>query len=180
MKKSKPNPGKTAIIQNLSDRLSRAKALILTDYKGLTHKQLEELRHNLKKNTADYIIVKNTLLKKSLESSSVKNKEGLYDSLKESTAALFAYGDELVAIKTLSAFIKTFTLPKIKIGVFSENLISADDFKRLVSLPAKEVLIAILAAHLQSPISGLHYALNWNIVSFINVLNNIKNKKPVN
>lgn len=178
MKKSKFNPRKTAIIQNLSTSLSRAKAFFLTDYKSLTHKQLEELRKNLKKDNAEYSIVKNTLLKKSLESSSVKNKESLYDSLKESTAALFAYGDALSAIKTLSAFIKTYTLPKIKIGIFSENLISADEFNRLASLPAKEVLLAILAARLRSPISGLHYALNWNLQKFVTVLNNIKNKKP--
>src|SRR3989344_7220487 len=106
MKKSKPNQKKSDAIADIGEKIGRAKAFFLTDFKGLTHKQLEELRKNLKKVDAEYVIAKNTLLKKSLESSNNKNKESMYDSLKNSTAALFAYGDELSAIKTVYDFAK--------------------------------------------------------------------------
>ena len=59
MKKSKPNQKKENAISEIKGNLDRAKAFVLTDYKGLTHKQLEDLRKSLKKVEAEYKIVKN-------------------------------------------------------------------------------------------------------------------------
>ena len=176
-RQSKPNQRKIDTIESLSKMLAKSKAFFLTDFKGLTHKQLEELRKNLKKVDAEYVIAKNTLLKKSLESSNNKNKESMYDSLKNSTAALFAYGDELSAIKTVYDFAKNFTFPKIKIGIFGDNLITNNDYIRLASIPSKEFLLSTLVFRLKSPIYGFHHALNWNLQKFVIALNNIKNSK---
>ena len=178
MKKSKPNQKKSDAIADIGEKIGRAKAFFLTDYKGLTHKQLEELRKNLKKVEAEYSIVKNTLFKKSLEEKNVADTDKIADSLKQPTAAFFAYGDGISAIKALSDFAKATALPKIKIGMFDSKLASADDFKMLASLPSREILLATIVNRLQSPISGLHYSLNWNLIKIVNVLNNIKNKKP--
>ena len=180
MKKSKPNQKKENAISEIKGNLDRAKAFVLTDYKGLTHKQLEDLRKSLKKVEAEYKIVKNTLFKKSLEAKSFADTDKIAESLKEPTAAFFAYGDEISAIKALSDFAKANTLPKVKIGFFDGGILSADDFKRLSSLPSKNVLLATLLARLLSPISGFHYALNWNLQKIVTVLNNIKDKKPNN
>lgn len=179
-RKSKLNQRKIDTVTALKEKLSRAKAVFVTDYRGLTHKQLEDLRKSLKKAEAEYLIVKNTLLKKTLEASDNKNKEGLYDSLKQPTAALFAYGDQISAVKALADFAKINIMPKVKAGLFENDLISTDDFKRLASLPSKEILLATLAFRMKSPIYGLHYALNWNLQRFVIALNNIKGKKPSN
>lgn len=180
MHKSHPNQRKLDQVSELKDKLSRSKAFFLTDYKGLTHKQLEELKKSLKKVEGEFVVVKNTLLKKTFETSETKNKENLYEHLKQATAALFAYGDEISAIKVLSSFIKSASLPKVKIGLFAENITSAEDFNRIASLPTKEVLLASLVTRLKSPIYGLHYSLSWNLHKFVIALNNIKSKKPAN
>lgn len=177
MKKSKPNPKKEAIVAQIKEKLSRAKAFFLTDYRGLTHKQLEQLRKALKKTEAEYSIVKNTLLKKSLEQADTKHKESFYEFLRDSTAALFAYKDPITSIKTLYDFAKSITLPKVKIGLFDGKILKTEEFNTLATLPSKEVLLQTLVFRLKSPIYGFHYALQWNLQKLVIALNNIKNNR---
>ena len=180
MTKSKPNAKKIETVEKLAEKLARAKAFFLADYRGLTHKQLEDLRKILKKADSEFTIVKNTLFKKTLEKEKVKDIQSFDKFLKDTTAALFAYGDQLSAIKALADFAKNFSLPKIKIGLMDNNLISKEDFTRLASIPSKEILLSTLIFRLKSPLYGLHYSLNWNLQKFVIALNNIKSKKPAN
>ena len=177
MGKSKPNQQKIDIVKQFEEKLKRANAVFLTDYKGLTHKQLEDLRKNLKQVNAEFQIIKNTLLKKSLEKTD-KLKDELSEFLNNETAAFLIYGDELSAVKKLADFAASFSLPKIKIGLLEGKIASSDDFKRLSLIPSKEILLSTLVARLNSPLSGLHYALNWNLQRFVIALNNVKSKKP--
>lgn len=176
-----PNQRKIDAVASLKDKLSRAKAFFLTDYRGLTHQQLEQLRRALKKVEAEFLIAKNTLLKlaiKSFDKTQDKHSiEQLEKELNNPTAAFLAYGDDIAPVKELAKFIKTFQLPKIKLGIFSGKLATEAEFKTLSSIPAKDVLLATLANRLQSPISGLHYALNWNLQRFVTVLENVRSKK---
>jgi large subunit ribosomal protein L10 len=155
----------------------------LTDYRGLTHQQLEQLKRALKKVEAEFLVVKNTLLGIALEVKDPKvqsfkdAKDKLKEELKNPTAVLFAFGDELAAVKELAKSIKNIQLPKIKIGLFSGKLTTASDFTRLASLPDRQVLLAILAMRLKSPLYGLHYALSWNLQRLVIALNSVKNKK---
>lgn len=166
-------------VKSLEERLSKTKALFLTEYRGLTHQQMERLRKALKKVTAEYVVAKNSLFAKALESSkkNIANLKEITDQLKNPTATLFAYGDEIAAVKELAAFIKTIQLPKIKIGIFGDRVASTTDFEKLATLPTRDVLLATLASRLQSPISGLHYALRWNMQKLVIVLGNVKGKK---
>lgn len=177
-KTSKPNLRKIATVDLLKSKIDQAKAVFLTDYKGLTHKQLEDLRKNLKSVEAEFIVVKNTLLKISLESAK-KDKAELVNMLKDSTAALFAYGDELTAIKKLAEFAKNLSLPKIKIGLMNDKITTAEEFTTLSLLPSRDILLSTFVFRLKTPLSGFHYALTWNLQKFVTVLNNIKNKKPM-
>jgi len=168
-------------VKTLKEKLSRTKALFLTDYRGLTHQQLEVLRKSLKKVEAEFLVAKNRLIKIAFQNNQVtsdkKQTEKLEEELKNPTAAFLIYGDEISAIKTLATFIKITQLPKIKIGLFSGNLATEVDFQKLASLPTREILLATLVGSMKSPIYGLHHALSWNIQRFVRVLGNIKDKK---
>src|SRR3989344_1157007 len=87
----------------LSEKLTRAKSVILADYRGLKHKQLEELRKTLKKVEAEFTIAKNRLFKRALGDKA----ESLADSLSQTTAILFSYGDEVAPIRELLKFFKS-------------------------------------------------------------------------
>ena len=176
MKKSTPNPRKSEQVLDLTSRMEKSKAVFLTDYRGLTHKQLEDIRKTLKKVEAEYVVVKNTLLKKALESAK-KDSQELLNTLKDSTAALFAYGDSLSAVKKLWEFSKNFTFLKVKIGLMDNIITSPEDFNRLATLPDKNTLLATLVYRLNTPLYALRYALNWNLLKLAVTLNNIKAKK---
>src|SRR3990167_587934 len=156
MRKAKPNQKKEDTVKDLNGKFTRAKAFFLTDYKGLTHKELEDLRRRLKKVEAEYVVAKNTLIKIALEQTGKQTSGQLKDHLKESTATMFAYGDEMAAVKALS------------------------DFAKNLTLPSRDILLATLLNGLNAPIQKFHYALSWNLVKFVTVLDNIKSKKPSN
>lgn len=178
--KSAGNPQKQAVVSEIKDKLEKAKAFFLTDYKGLTHQQLEGLRKALKKVEAEYVIAKNTLLKLALKLSGNQAMEELEKELNNPTATLFAYKDEIAAVKQLAAFIKTTQLPKVKLGFFGGKVATEADFMKLSTLPSREILLSTLVCRLNGPIQGLHYSLQWNLQKFVTVLGNIKNKKPAN
>lgn len=178
----KVNPQKAEVVSLLKDKIEKAKALFITDYRGLTHQQLEQLRKALKKVEAEFLVAKNTLMKIAIKESTTKQFNNLTieqfsNSLNNPTATLFAFGDEITAIKELAKFIKNRELPKIKIGFFAGKTASDDDFNKLASLPTRDMLLTTLVIRMKSPIYDLHYALNWNLQRFVTVLNNIKNKK---
>jgi len=180
-----PSQKKIDTVASLKTKFEKAKAIFLTEYRGLTHQQLEQLKKSLKKVEAEYIVTKNRLVKIAMQeckNARMENttKEELEKQLINPTATLFAYGDEIAAIKELANFIKARELPKIKIGIFAGKIATVADFQKLANLPTRDVLLATLAVRLNSPISGLHYGLNWNLQRFVTVLSNIEEKKPRN
>jgi len=176
------NPQKTETVTKLSDKFGRAKSFFLADYRGLTHQQLETLKKSLKKVEGEFVVAKNTLLriamKKNATMDNVTMKQ-LDKELTNPTAALFAYADEISAIKELAKFMKSTQLPKIKIGFFANKIALGEDFQKLASLPTRDILLATLALRLKSPIYGLHRALNWNLQRLVTVLGNVKNQKSI-
>ncbi len=172
----KVNQKKAETVADLKEKVEKAKAFFLTDYQGLTHPQLEKLKKSLKKVEGEFVITKNTLLKLALENSKLENQNSkdIYPQLNNPTATLFAYGDEIAAVKTLADFIKISQLPKIKVGFFSGKIASSDDFAKLSSLPSLDILRTMLVIGMKQPIYGLHYALKWNMQKLVTALSNIK------
>ncbi|MCJ7740661.1 50S ribosomal protein L10 [Candidatus Microgenomates bacterium] len=172
-----PTQRKTDQVKLLKDKLSRAKAIFLAEYRGLTHQQLEQLRRALKKVEAELVVAKNTLVKIALSENKFAQSDDLAKELKNPTATLFIYGDEIAPIRELAKFMKTLQLPKIKIGVFSGKLANEADFQKLATIPTREILLATLVGRLNSPIQGLHSALSWNIQRLVTVLGNVNRNK---
>lgn len=173
-----PSAKKIEDVKELNDKVARAKSFFFTEYKGLTHQQLETLRKALKKVQAEYIVAKNTLLSIALKNNNTPDADKLDAELKNPTATLFAFGDDIAAIKELSKFVKAVQLPKIKAGIFGGKMATAADFQKLANVPSREVLLATLLIRIQSPLYGLHYGLNWNLSKLVVSLNNVKSKKP--
>lgn len=143
----------------LSSKLSRAKSVVLTDYRGLKHKQLEELRKTLKKVEAEFTIAKNRLFKRALGDKADK----LSDSLSQTTAILFSYGDEVAPIRELLKFFKSAGAGNPKTGLLGDKPLTEADITRLSQLASRQVLLGQLAGQLNAPIQSLHYALQWNL-----------------
>jgi len=168
---------KIQIITELSEKLAKAKALIFTNYQGLTHKQLEGLKKALKEFNAELIVTKNTLLKRALKMENgqwkIENDEGLQNP----TATLFVYDDVIMPLKQLAKSLKMFGLPIIKFGILDNQALTGDQVLKLAMLPSREVLLSQVISGLKSPIFGLHRALIWNINNLVMTLSAIRQKK---
>lgn len=171
-----PTQQKIDEVKNLSEKIKKAKGMILTDYRGMTMKQLDSLRKALRTVEAEFTITKNTLFKKALENEKKLN-DSISNTLNNPTASLFMYGDEVTPLKELAKIIKTFQIPVIKLGLLGNDTLTAEDVVRLSKLPGKDTLRAQVVGGLNAPIFGLVYSLNWNISKLVRTLAEVQKKK---
>lgn len=169
---------KEEIVAELVAKIDNSKALVFTDYQGLTHIQLETLKKELKKNDATIIIAKNSLLKISLGQSKNYADFKDNDSLNLPTATLFMQGDYVEPLKHLQKALKDFGLPKIKFGILEGQALDESQVLKIASLPNRVTLLTQLAGTLNSPIQGLVVTLNGTIQKFVMTLGAIAANKP--
>ncbi|OGG09664.1 50S ribosomal protein L10 [Candidatus Gottesmanbacteria bacterium RBG_16_43_7] len=168
-----PTQKKIDYVTKFTQKIKTAKSIVFADYRGLKHKQLEELRRTLKNADAEFIITKNSLMKRALGEQATKAES----MLTHTTATLFSNQDEVAGVKVLLKFFKTSGIGSPKGGFLSGTFLTAQDVDKLAGIPTKAQLLANLAGNLQSPIRGLQYALTWNINKLVWALSSIKNKK---
>lgn len=165
---------KQQIVAEMAEKVAKAKAMVFTNYQGLTHHQLESLKRAVKKANAELTITKNTLLSRALKERKLMIED---HNFQQPTATLFVYEDIVLPLKEIAKSIKNFKLPIIKFGLFEGKLMIEQDIIRLSTLPTREVLLAQLVGGLKAPIFGLHRALNWNITKLVMTLKAIEAKK---
>jgi large subunit ribosomal protein L10 len=135
---------KAATVAQLSDAFSSAGGVVLTEYRGLTVKQLKALRTALGDN-ADFAVVKNTLTRIAAREAGV----GIDDALLTGpTAIAFIKGDVVEAAKGLRDFAKANSPLVIKGGVLDGMPLTLDQIARIADLESREVLLAKLAGAL--------------------------------
>lgn len=169
-------PKKISTVNELTDKVTKAKSMVFADYRGLKHKQLEDLRRKLKKTQGEFVITKNRLLLRALG----HQGEAIRETLNDATATLFAYADEVGPVKELVKFFKDAAVGKTKGGLLGTRVMNAADVDKLAKLPNRETILAQLAGQLNAPIQSLHYALSWNMNKLVWALNAVKNKKSTN
>jgi large subunit ribosomal protein L10 len=141
---------KTTAVAELAEQFRSSNAVVLTEYRGLTVRQLTELRRSLGGN-ASYAIVKNTLTKIAAKEAGV---EGLDTELTGPSAIAFVRGDPVETAKGLRDFARTNPLLVIKGGVLEGKPLTADEVRRLADLESRDVLLAKLAGAMQASLSG--------------------------
>lgn len=174
MPKSKAQ--KREILDELADKIAKAKSVVFTKFNGLGTKESEEIRRELKKNDSEYFVAKKTLMDIAFKDSSI---EGLdVRGLEGQVAAIFGFSDEVAPAKVVGGFKKTLE-GKIEFvgGVLENKFISAESVLALSKLPSKQELYAKIAGSLNAPISGFVNALAGNLKNIVGVLNAIKEKK---
>ncbi len=124
-------PDKAAAVAELTEAFRSSNAAVLTEYRGLTVKQLKELRRSLGEH-ASYAVVKNTLTTIAAREAGVT---ALDDTLLAGPSAIaFVTGDPVEAAKGLRDFAKANPLLVIKGGVLEGKAMSADEIRRLADL----------------------------------------------
>ncbi len=162
---------KEETVAKITEKLSRAKAIVFTDYKGLSMKQLSDLRDKLREQNAEFTITKNTLLTRALPKTKL---EGPASRLGGPTATLFAYDDEISPIKILVKALKDAGLGKVKTGFWGDMTLDEAKILQLATLPTKDELKAKIVGVLAAPLQGMVSVLQGNLRNLVYALNQIK------
>lgn len=141
---------KAAAVAELKKEFTSSSGAVLTEYRGLTVAQLNELRRNLG-DTAKFAVVKNTLTKIAATDAGV---EGLQELLQGPSAIAFVKGDVVEAAKGLRDFAKANPLLVIKGGYIDGKSMSAADVTKLADLESREVLLAKLAGAMKGSMAN--------------------------
>lgn len=149
-------PGKAAAVSEIVDALNGSAGAVLTEYRGLTVKQLQELRRSLGEN-ANYAVVKNTLAKLAANEAGMT---GLDDLLVGPTAIAFINGDVVEAAKGLRDFAKANPTLVIKGGYLDGAPLDAAAVAKLADLESREVLLGKMAGAMLASLSQAVYLLN--------------------
>jgi large subunit ribosomal protein L10 len=149
-------PDKAAAVAELVENFQESTGAVLTEYRGLTVKQLQDLRRALGEN-ADYAVVKNTLTQIAAKEAGVEGFDAL---LTGPTAIAFINGDVVEAAKGLRDFAKANPALVIKGGFLDGKAMDASEIARMADLESREVLLAKLAGGMLASLSQAVYLLN--------------------
>jgi large subunit ribosomal protein L10 len=141
-----PNAEKISGVAEIAERFVNSSATVLTEYRGLTVKQITDLRRALGRDTT-YAVVKNTLTKRAAADAGLPIDDSL---LTGPTAIAFVHGDPVEAAKGLRDFARANPVLVIKGGVLDGKALTAAEIAKIADLESREVVLARLAGALKA------------------------------
>jgi large subunit ribosomal protein L10 len=165
---------KKKIVDELHERLIRSKVVIVTDYKGLNVEAMTELRRKLRETQIDYQVVKNTLLIRAAQQTSVAL---IQDQLKGPSAVALSFDDPVAPAKVLTEFAKKNDKLAIKAGVIKDRVLDPAGIRALAALPPREALLSQLLSAMAGVPTGLVRVLNGIPQKLMYALQAIKDQK---
>lgn len=164
---AKTRQQKEETVKNLTEKFQKAKSVVFADYKGLTMKQLSDLRDKLRDQNAEFTITKNSLLKHVMTKADFDGP----------TAALFAYDDQITPIKTLVKALKDAAIGKIKMGFLGAEALDESKIQYLASLPSRDELRGQTVGILVAPLQGMVSVLQGNLRNLVYALSEFQKQK---
>jgi large subunit ribosomal protein L10 len=155
-----PRPEKVQAVADIKDKLEGSEAVFLTEYRGLTVKQVQDLRASLRASGADYKVVKMTLAKLAAGEAGIR---GLDDFLLGPTALAFANTDPVATAKALKDFSKSHEVFVLKAGLMAGAILTPEEVSRLADIEPRDVLLARIAGAAKAPLNraaGLFASFN--------------------
>ena len=170
----KARPQKIKKVDEIKEKVKQSQILILTDYRGMTVKQITDLRRELRKEDAEFVVLKNTLTSIAIKDLGIESLQKFFEG---PLAVVFGYKDAVMPTKILTKFHADNEKPKIKAGLLAEKLLEDNDIAALSKLPSRKELIATVVARIKGPLYGLANVLSGVPRKLVYALEAIKNKK---
>ncbi len=169
-----PTSQKESMVVEIKDRLTDAGALLLVDYRGLTVKEMQELRNHLRAAGSELKVYKNSLTEIAIRELALPSLDSY---LAGPTAIVFTGEDPVAPAKALSVFAKTHKALEIKGGLVENQVVDADGVKVIATLPSREELIAKLLGTMLNPIVGFARVLNGPTEAFARTVQAVADQK---
>lgn len=168
-----PTEAKQRTITELREELSRGRTMIVSEYRGLTVRELAEIRRTLRRQDVSYRVVKNRLMRIAAEGPA---GAALAPLLSGPTAIAFGT-DEVGTARAVLDALRPFRVAKVTGGVLGDRAIDAGAVGRLATLPPREVLLAQLAGAMTSPVATLGGLLGANLRNLASALAQVRDNK---
>ncbi len=143
---------KNEMVDEYVSWINQSRALIVSEYVGLSMKQIDELRAKVREAGGEFHIVKNTLGRVAFKEAGLPAPE---DVLMGSTAICFAFQDAPAIAKVMADYAKSSDFLKIKGGYLEKRAIGSEDVKALADLPPLPVMRAQFLGVLTAPAGKL-------------------------
>ena len=148
---------KQAMVEALAARIQNASAGVFVDYKGITVSEDTALRSEMRKDSVEYTVVKNTLTRKALEKLGMN---GLDAVLNGTTSLATAENDPIAPFRILSDYSKKLNDRfNIKAAFMEGKVLSETEIAEMAQLPSKDALYAKVLGTMIAPITGLAVCL---------------------
>ncbi|MDE7435578.1 MAG: 50S ribosomal protein L10 [Lachnospiraceae bacterium] len=148
---------KQPIVQEISEQMKDAQAVVVVDYRGLTVAEDTQLRRQLREAGVSYKVYKNTLVNFAIKGTQF---ESLAENLEGPSAFAISTTDATAPARILAKFAKTAPALEIKAGVIEGTYYDADGMKTIATIPSREELLSKLLGSIQSPIANFARVIN--------------------
>ncbi len=139
-------------VAEIAEKLSNSKSTVVADYCGLTVKESNELRKQLREAGVEYYVLKNTMVRRATAEVGLSE---LDQYLTGPTAIAFSSEDVVAPAKIIHNFAKKHDALEIKGGVVEGNVVGVEQIQELAELPSREGLLSMLLSVLQAPVRNM-------------------------
>jgi large subunit ribosomal protein L10 len=165
---------KEQLLEEYENGLAKATHAFVVGFQGITVPQVTELRNRVRASGGEYVVVKNTLALRAIDSKALAQ---LKEHFVGPTAVVFGDRDPVALAKALTDSVKDMPALQFKGGLVEGRAIPAEQIKEIAQLPSRDALIAKLLFLLQSPIVRFARVLAAVPQSFVMVLDQIRQQK---
>ncbi|HET6498009.1 MAG TPA: 50S ribosomal protein L10 [Coriobacteriia bacterium] len=169
-----PTNAKSETVTEIKTRLAGATGVIMADYRGLTVREMQDLRAKVRDAGGELKVYKNTLAEIAVRELALPSMD---EFLAGPTAFVFADADPVGPTKAMVNFAKEHKALEVKGGLVQNALVDAAAVKAIASLPSREELIAKLLATMLNPMASTVRILNAPVGAFARALNAIAQQK---
>lgn len=155
---------KAIVIDSIKKDFAQCEASFIVGYKGLTVKQLQALRKELRSKNGNFKVAKGRLVKLAVKDLAGINELTPY--FKEQIGVVFADENAPAVAKVLYDFAKANNSFTLVAGFFDARVLPRKDIERIAVLPSREVLLAQVC-----------YILNMQMVRLLWVLQRVAEAK---
>jgi large subunit ribosomal protein L10 len=148
---------KSTLVAELAENLGRASIALLSEYKGMSAGESDDMRRRIRAARGEFRVAKNTLLRRAVKDTKFA---ALESQLGGSVGLILSYADPVELAKTVSSLKDLGEKFKIRGGVLDGKPLTAAEINDLASLPPREVILGQLLGLLQAPATQLVRLLN--------------------
>ena len=165
------------LVNKAKDGVANNSSLFVLTYDGFSNNAINDLRKNLHKAGANVTVFKKSLAKIALSDLEYSK---LSEGMDGQVAFIWSNKDAVEISKILLEFVEKSEGVEVTGGILEKQILDKLKVEELSKLPSREVLLSMLLATIQAPVSRFMGALNAKTRELLSILKQLSEKKGGN